>query len=71
MRMIYVPSQQLSLNKLLLALLGRLSFSQYIMNKGHKYGIKHFELTRWDRLILRICIHTAEEFDDREELGQS
>ena len=71
MRMIYVPRQQLSLDESLLAWRGRLSFSQYITNKAHKYGIKYFELTTWDGLILRVVLYTAEGFEDPYELGQS
>jgi hypothetical protein len=71
MRMIYVPRQQLSLDESLLAWRGRLSFRQYITNKAHKYGIKYFELTTSDGLILRICLYTATGYPDPEELGQS
>jgi hypothetical protein len=71
MRMIYVPRQQLSLDESLLAWGGRLSFRQYITNKAHKYGIKYFELTTSDGLILRICLYTAEGYEDPEVLGQS
>ena len=71
MRMIYVPRRQLSIDESLLAWRGRLSFRQYITNKAHKYGIKYFEVTSWDGLILRIVLYTAEGFPDPDELGQS
>ena len=48
-----------------------MSFRQYITNKAHKYGIKYFEVTSWDGLILRVVLYTAEGFEDPEELGQS
>ena len=59
------------MNRSLLAWIGRLSFRQYITKKEHKYGIKYFELTTSGRLILRICIYTAERFEDPEGLRQS
>ena len=74
MRHIYVPRKHLSLDESLLAWRGRLKFCVYMgnANKHCKYGIKYFELTTDDGLVLRIVMHTAsQEFDDPEQLGQS
>ena len=74
MRRIYVPRKHLSLDESLLAWRGRLKFRVYMgnANKHCKYGIKYFELTTNDGLVLRIVMHTAsQEFDDPEQLGQS
>jgi hypothetical protein len=74
MRRIYVPRQHLSLDESLLAWRGRLKFRVYMGNAGKhcKYGIKYFELTTHDGLIVRIVMHTAsQEFEDPLKLGQS
>ena len=74
MRRIYVPRQHLSLDESLLAWRGRLKFRVYMGKAGKhcKYGIKYFELTTHDGLIVRIVMHTAsQEFEDPLKLGQS
>lgn len=37
---------------------GRLLFRQYIKNKHHKYGIKLYELTEADGLVLNTNVYT-------------
>lgn len=61
---IYAPSQNLSLDEVLLLWRGRLSFRQYIPNKEAKYGIKFYELSTPDGFVLNILIYCGKSTVD-------
>ena len=50
---------------------GRLVFRQYVKNKGHKYGIKFYELCESDGIVLKVKIYSGETTLDKHFLGQT
>ena len=71
MNEVYTPSKMLSLDESMMLWRGRLVFQQHIQNKKHKYGIKFFELSTFDGLVLNIEAYSDTIFQDTENLGQT
>lgn len=57
MKLVYYPTNELSLDKSMLLWRGRLYFRQYIQNKKHKFVIKFYVLTQPDGLVLKTRIY--------------
>lgn len=63
MEEVYEPSKNLELDESMALFYGRLIFRQYITNKRHKYGIKHYMLTESFGLVHRVMTYSGQAHD--------
>jgi hypothetical protein len=56
-----VPDKEICIDETMVPFRGRLSFLQYIKNKGHKFGIKLFKLCLKDSYTWNVIMYCGKE----------